>query len=603
MRPLVARCARSARIAPQLWAVIAGVAVTVGGGGRLASAQPVPDLIKVIENQPNDMDRSAWKEKRRDAAKKLGQSKDKKAVPELIKLADTETFDIIGEIAIEGLGALGDPSAVPTLQKIANDPNRDKSQRELAKKALARLGASAQAGPAKPDDHAPPPDKVETGLEPGPGGGSGSADAVDAGTGSKLLDTTGGAGSAANPGGAVPGELPALPELPDDTLAAYDRVTFAGGTASFAYDTGRKRMDAAADLAGLWQHRIERESMAWGADAGAHLVTGFINPTGRAQTRGAQLDVTGDGEARFYTGSIYAVAKAAASLQIDYVSDIDPMNANQDFKSTTTQADLDLAIGGGYGRVLDIGSRIRVRRLARTLDASRALGKPIDAATSKKLQLTWWSLRGERSGYPALVATVAILREAGILLGEPDSGLAYEILNVLRDTQLFVRPSGFDAQLAFGEGYLRRPEGLVAQNVENGRVEQLLVNAGYGTQLDDDKLELAGTAFARYRLFAADGTPAPWAAGANAHMTRFTYGDHGDPFGMFDLTGTVQVSSDDRMNTDKGLRIEGQLGFTMLFNQASGLRLAASLAEDGGTLFLGANLQATYGLLDAVFAR
>ncbi|HEY0249920.1 MAG TPA: hypothetical protein VGC41_00250, partial [Kofleriaceae bacterium] len=139
--------------------------------------------------------------------------------------------------------------------------------------------------------------------------------------------------------------------------------------------------------------------------------------------------------------------------------------------------------------------------------------------------------------------------------------------------------------------------------VENGRVEQVMMNAGYGTQVDDDKLELAGTAFARYRLFAADGQPAPYAAGVTAHMTRYTYGDHGDPFGMFDLTGLAQVSSDDRMNTDKGFRIEGQLGFTMLFNQASGLRLAASIAEDGGAVFVGANLTATYGLLDAVFAR
>jgi hypothetical protein len=104
-------------------------------------------------------------------------------------------------------------------------------------------------------------------------------------------------------------------------------------------------------------------------------------------------------------------------------------------------------------------------------------------------------------------------------------------------------------------------------------------------------------------LFAADGEPAPYGAGATAHMTRYTYGEHGDPLGMFDLTGIVEISSDDRMTTDKGLHLEGQLGFTMLFNQASGLRLAGSIAEDGGTIFFGANLQATYGLLDAVFAR
>jgi len=105
-----------------------------------AQGVDVPCLIKLIENQPSDMDRSTWKEKRRDAARKIVQSKDKRGVPVLIKLVETETFDIIGEIAIEGLGNLGDASAVPTLQKIANDNAREKSQRELAKKALAKLG-------------------------------------------------------------------------------------------------------------------------------------------------------------------------------------------------------------------------------------------------------------------------------------------------------------------------------------------------------------------------------------------------------------------------------------------------------------------------------
>ena len=35
--------------------------------------------------------------------------------------------------------------------------------------------------------------------------------------------------------------------------------------------------------------------------------------------------------------------------------------------------------------------------------------------------------------------------------------ITYEILTVLRDTQLFLRPSGFDVQLVVGEGYLMRP--------------------------------------------------------------------------------------------------------------------------------------------------
>ena len=552
-------------------------------GGIAYADTDVAGLVKLIENQPSDMDRPAWKEKRRDAAKKLAQSKDKRAVPELIKLADSETFDIIGETAIEGLGNLGDPSAVPTLQKIVADPARDPHQKDLAKKALAKLGASATAAPPPPPDKTPAPD-----LAPPP-----ETTTTTTTTAAPPPDTTSSLLGAQQ----APSDVPPLPEMADDTLASYERITFAGGTASFGYDTLRKRLDFNADVAGTYAKRVEREKMAWGTDADVHVVTGLVNDTGSSQQRGAEVVAQGDGEARFYSGQLYGIGRAAVGVQMDYISDVDS-NGNA-VKFTHTYGDMQVALGGGYGRLLDIGAQIRVRRLARALDNNRALGKRIDAATSKKLQLTWWALRGERSGYRQLVATVAILREAGILLGEPDAGLTFEILNVLRDTQLFVRPSGFDANLTFGEGYLDRPD----NNSASGRVEQLLANAGYGAQLDDDKLELTGAAYARLRLFAPMGAPAPWAAGATARMTRFTYGEHGDPFGALDLGADVMLSSDDLMNSDKDLRIDGELGFTYWLNQASGVRLAGQVAEDNGALFVGAQLTATYGLLDGTFAR
>ncbi|MGE5184349.1 MAG: hypothetical protein ACM31C_19905, partial [Acidobacteriota bacterium] len=286
-------------------------------------------------------------------------------------------------------------------------------------------------------------------------------------------------------------------------------------------------------------------------------------------------------------------------------------------KVSDKQLDVEVALGAGYGRLLDVGGAIRVRRIARTLEAARALGKPIDAATAKKLQMAWWALRGERSPYRALVETVKILRDAGILLSEPDAGLSYELLAVLRDSWLYMRPSGLDIQVAFGEGYLGRANSVTQggmtmdqypASAEDGRVEQLLASAGYGAQLDDDKLELSGTGYGRYRLFASNPMGTPWALGATASLRRFTYGDHGDPFGLVDVTGNVAFSDDGLdfgggMTSQKSLHIGGQLGFTYWMNQASGLRLAGSIAEDGGALFIGGTLQLTYGLLDGTFAK
>jgi hypothetical protein len=103
------------------------------------------------------------------------------------------------------------------------------------------------------------------------------------------------------------------------------------------------------------------------------------------------------------------------------------------------------------------------------------------------------------------------------------------------------------------------------------------------------------------------GEPSPWAVGVTGRMRRFTYGEHGEPFGVLDLTGDIAGSSNgsaDMNNpSDKALRIMGELGFTYIVNQASGIRVAAQLAEDSGTLFFGASLQATYGFLDGSYAR
>ncbi|HEX3764686.1 MAG TPA: HEAT repeat domain-containing protein [Kofleriaceae bacterium] len=622
--------------------LLAVAALALAAAVAPATAQPadITAQIKLIDAQPADMDRATWKDRRRDAARKLGQSRDRRAVPVLIKLAETETFDIIGEIAIEGLGNLGDPAAVPVLQRIAGDPARDRTQRDLARKALAKLpgdgrapagnaasggagttGATAATGAAATGGATSPGAGAAGGTSargtgraaaPDPGAAGGRTAAPDtSATGRATAPSPGDAGNPGDTGGpgsalltGASSSAPAhadLPAVADDALAAYERVTFAGGTANAGYDTVRKRLDVDADVAGQYQKRIERPTMAWGWDAGAHVVGGYINPDGPAVTRGLQVDVTADGEARFYSGPLYGIGRAAGQTELNYVSDVDPNNPNNTLKDTLFTADLQIAIGAGYGRVLDVGAAIRVRRLARALEANRALGRPIDPSTARRLQLTWWALRGERSTYRALVSTVAILREAGVLLGEPDAGLSYELLNVLRDSQLYQRPSGLDLQLLFGEGYLQRPD--QPPPTESGRVEQLLAAASYGAQLDDDTLELSGGAYARLRLFAPADQPSPWAVGATAQARRFTYGEHGDPYGALDVSAEIQLSSDDQMNSQTGQRITGQLGFTWWLSSASGFRLAASLGEDRGAVVFGAQLSGSYGLLDGTFAR
>src|SRR6185436_5820680 len=199
---------------------------------------------------------------------------------------------------------------------ILADPARDKSQRDLAKKALGKLGTdavgatgAAKAPPAGTGARAPTSAGARTS---GAGAaGAGATGATGAGTAGaagaadrRPPSDSGSAGSAGSLLGDKPSSaMPALPVLPDDAIAAYERVTFAGGTANLGYDSARKRLAFDADIAGLYQKRIERETMAWGLDASAHVVAGYINPEGRSITRGAQVDLNVDGEARFYSGT------------------------------------------------------------------------------------------------------------------------------------------------------------------------------------------------------------------------------------------------------------------------------------------------------------
>jgi hypothetical protein len=566
----------------------------------VVSAQPaadVPALIKLIDNQPEGLDRSLWKEQRRDAARKLVGSKDKRAVPVLIKLAETETFDIIGEIAIEGLGTLGDQSAVPVLQKVAADSSRDRPQRELARKALAKLGATPEAPTTGGGGGGGGGGDGGGDTGGGDGGGGGDTGGGDTGGGGGDGGVDAGLGAGAGLVGTRSADVPTGPSLPDDTIAAYDRLTFAVGGAHLNYDSTRNRTTFDANVAALYQRRIEREKTAWGVDADAHVVTGFINPPGGDTSRAAVANVRVAGELRFYVaGQFYATVQPVVAFDTTYIANAGPGG----LRDVRTGADFQLALGLGYGRVLDVGSALRVRRISHVLDRARALGRPIDPSLARRLQLAWWGLRSETGAHRMLTSTIAILRDAGVLLGEPDAGLTYELLEVLLDGQLDRRAAGLDAYIVFSEAYLLRED---QPAVDDGRYEQAIARVVYSRQLPGDVSDISGSGFARLRLLAPDGEASPWAVGVSARWRRFTYGAHLDPIGSIDVTATLGASDDDVGMRDIGMLVGGEIGFTLRPNRASALRLAGNVTLDGGELIVGASLEATYGLADGSVSR
>ena len=249
--------------------------------------------------------------------------------------------------------------------------------------------------------------------------------------------------------------------------------------------------------------------MAWGYDVDAHVVAGLINPHGRAQSRAAPRSTRrGDGEARFYSRpDATASARRRPRSRSTTSSDVDP-NDRTDIKDTRFTADLQVAIGGGYGRVLDVGARdprpparAHARRRARARQADRRRDRAEAPAR-----------RGGRCAasarrYRALTSrpSRSCARPASCS-ASPTRGSPTRSSTCCATASCSLRPSGFDVQVAIGEGYLAPARRDGRSGRERARPRRAAARARRATaaQLQDDKLEVSGTAYARYRLFAPD---------------------------------------------------------------------------------------------------
>jgi len=200
------------------------------------------------------------------------------------------------------------------------------------------------------------------------------------------------------------------------------------------------------------------------------------------------------------------------------------------------------------------------------------------------------------------VATVNILREAGVLLGEPDASTTYKILQILTDGQLDHRMSGMDAHFGIGETLLARDDDFTDAGVEEGRIETLLAQARYGWQSGDGTHEIVGQGSARLRILAEGGEDSPYAVVATAAWRKFFYSDTFDPIGGLEFAGTAGLSDPgiDGVTNRAGL-IGGQVGWIWSPNRASWFRLAGSLTLQSNEVFLGVSAEAAYGLLDVGF--
>ena len=534
------------------------VVVAAFGVTNEVRADEVEDLSELLLEKPPDMDRDTWRQERREAARRLGRIGDPRAVPALIELVRTETFDVAAEHAIDALAEIGDDRAIPVLREAAEDSSRDRLIRAAARRALASLGADVQAPPASDE----PPERDD-----------------DAGALLRDLDAE---------------AAPAGPEFDPDVLAASERLTFAAGGARLEYDTIRSTPALDGDVSALYERIVEETRRGTlfrlSGDAAAGLID--FEDSGAA-SRTLVTGLSGTGEVRFYTGSgdtWFGLLRGDASAFVGGIQVRRP--DSDDTTDLRWGADVHATLGAGYGRFFSVGSALRIARVELALERAGALGRPITGDVAERIQRAWWALRGEQGSHRHLESLIAVLREAGVLLEDPPPSLTYQLIRILEDGQLVGRPEGFEFRLGITESYVARASDIPA---DTGRAETLIARARYGAQSGQGTRELEGEAIARYRILSGDD-PAPWLARGAVAYRNYFYNDVFDPLGALEFRGSAGLSDDDL--THIASRVSGGVGWIWFPNRASRYRLGGDVAVESGELFVGLSFEAVHGLLD-----
>lgn len=533
------------------------------------SEDRVGSLIELVRRRPDGKDRNTWRDERRDAARELGDSGDKRAVPVLVEIVETEAFDAVGEIAIVALGKLGDPRAIPALQSVVADSSRDRFVRKAARSSLEKLGASPSTSDDDNNDEDDTSALASTGL------------------------------TSLSSGSAIGSEsLKLAPAFGDDMLEARDELTIAVGQSRLEYDTISSEASLNGQASSHYLRLRERKQLALRYEGRGDVVAGAVNYEGDdASSRLASVNLAGAAEARLYTkgGTLFGLGRATALVGVDYLY-INRPGPDNSTREKFLAADLALAIGGGYGRVINLGESMRVVRIEEVLRRRKILGRAISSELSERIMRAWWQLRHEQGFHDRLTATVALLREAGVLLGEPDAGASYAILQVLQDGQLNQRTRGLKVQLAIGESLLMRDDDL---GLEEGRIESLLSKVSYGRQNSAGDNELRVEGFARYRILAEEGEATPWAASVQANWRDYHYSPNFDPIGALELGAALGASSDGLDDSEMATRLTGSAGWLWVPSRATRFRLAGEVRLEGGEMFVGALFAGEYGAIDA----
>lgn len=504
-------------------------------------------LLQLLAQKPATMSTDAWRAQRREAARELGRLRERRATPTLLSIVARERFDVILEIAIDALGNIGDKRAAEPLKKLLDDPSLDAYVRDAVANALKKIGSSDGGTTRKPRRPRKPTKPAKS---------DGTREAKN------------------------PYLYAALPKLkldaiPDDLIAESSNLELATSTGSFSWNSGSDRTSAGLAANARYRLQVERQKIGYSVDGSALLGFGLEDPPGADNTswlfnHALQINP----ELRYYPfqkdlPQLFGQLLVGVGYGLTLASPPAAQDNRVDFAST-----LSLAGAIGYGRILDVGSQLRLRRIERVLNAAGLLeGEAIDGPTGRKLARLWYQLRNTVGNYAQLGYTLRILRDAGLLKKDVDPATSYRLVRLLDDPQLFGRRSGLMTSL--GYGYAR----TLVKDADDDNLAFLFGRAEYHRQTGTTREYGAEASFFWSHL----GSPDTYNVALAAYYNWFLYNRAFDPLGAIGATASAGLSNQPGSGfSDGGLGYEVLLGasYTRLFNR--GTRIQATLSGGGG---------------------
>jgi hypothetical protein len=559
-------------------------------------------LLNLLKKRPRNKSMESWLEERREAARELGRLKEKRAVPVLLQIIGKERFDVILEIAIDALGEIKDKRAVAPLKKLLTDPSLDAYVRDAVAGALKKLGEETAVKPVPgPGPRPGPGPGPGPGPKPGPGPEPGPGETPDppdpqtrpAVQPDEKLDLATRLAKLAQPFGGLP---PLDLKLDPDLIAFSDRWDLAAGTADVRWDKGAGQTSGAIHLASHLRRQMERKLYGYTIDGAFDLAFRAVDPVQAEASWSLDQSLEVRPEIRFYPFRsdlplLFFQASGGVGYGLGYSSH--PLYYD---RRLSFGANLSIGGGPGYGRIYDIGGRIRLRRIAYLLKKSGLITTPIDKTVGDQLIHTWHHLRNRVGTFHHLGYTLDILQRAGLLGRDPvDPATVYKLIRILDDPQLDGRPNGMMFRL--GYGYAR----TLVKDADDLDMGFLYATAEHAWQLSAIRSLESSLRF-YYQMI---GDPDSYGLTAQAAYTHYLYSSSYDPLGSLSasLSGGIN-NQPGAAFTDGGIGYQVLLGggYTRYFTRGSRVNASLKVGLDSGSPILLFTLEASYGVAYGSFA-